>query len=89
MSYCVKCIVKGRVQGVFYRAFTQDKAQQLHLKGHAYNMNNGDVEVVVCGKEDKVKQLQEWLWKGPDYAVVESVDCEVIEGDVEGGFVVG
>lgn len=89
MAYCVKCIIKGRVQGVFYRASTQNKARQLHLKGHVYNMNNGDVEVVACGEEDQVKHLQEWLGQGPDGAVVEEVICEVVEGDVEGGFVVG
>ena len=89
MTCCVKCIVKGRVQGVFYRASAQDYARQLHIKGHAYNLFNGDVEVVACGKEKNVKQLQEWLWDGPNGAVVEDVNCEVLEGDVEGGFVVG
>ena len=89
MPYCVKCTVKGRVQGVFYRACTQQQANQLQLTGHAYNLLNGDVEVVACGEEANVKQLQDWLWQGPEGAVVDDVMCEVVEGDVGGGFVVG
>ena len=89
MSYCIKCIVKGQVQGVFYRDTTRNKARELDLAGHAYNLINGNVEVVACGDEDKVKQLQEWLWQGSEHATVSDVVCEVIEGDVEGGFVTG
>lgn len=85
----MKCIVKGQVQGVFYRDSTRSRAYELGLTGHAYNMVNGDVEVVACGKEKNVKQLQEWLWQGPQSAVVSDVVCEVVEGDVEGGFVIG
>ena len=77
------------MQGVFYRASTQDKARQLHLNGHACNLVNGDVEVVACGKEENVKRLQTWLWNGPSGAIVKDVMCEVIVGDVEGGFVIG
>lgn len=87
MSYCIKCIVSGTVQGVFYRASTQDRARQLGLTGHAYNLNNGDVEVVACGEEDKVKQLQQWLWQGPEHAVVKDVKCQQIDGEALGGFV--
>ena len=89
MPYCVKCLVKGRVQGVFYRTSTEQQAHQLQLSGHAYNLLNGDVEVVACGKEANVKQLQNWLKQGPEGALVDDVICEVLEGDVEGGFVVG
>lgn len=74
---------------MFYRASTQDKARQLQLIGHAWNLVNGDVEVVACGKEENVKQLQTWLWNGPSGAIVKDVMCEVIVGDVEGGFVIG
>ncbi|MEJ2141687.1 MAG: acylphosphatase [Gammaproteobacteria bacterium] len=89
MSYCIKCIIKGRVQGVFYRDTTRTRARELGLAGHAYNLMNGDVEVVACGKEAKVKQLQEWLWQGPEHADVIDVLCEEVDGDVEGGFVIG
>lgn len=89
MSYCVKCIVKGKVQGVFYRDTTRSMARTLNIKGHAYNLVNGDVEVVACGKKENVERLQEWLWQGPDHADVADVKCEELVGDVEGGFVIG
>lgn len=89
MSYCVKCIVKGQVQGVFFRSSTQNKARQLHLKGHAFNLISGEVEVVACGKQENVRVLQDWLWNGPDGAVVDDVSCEEVVCDVEGGFVTG
>lgn len=89
MSYCIRCIVKGRVQGVFYRDTTRTKAHELDLTGHAYNLINGDVEVVACGDKKNVKKLQEWLWQGSPNSSVTDVLCEVADGDVEGGFVVG
>lgn len=89
MSYCVKCIVKGKVQGVFYRDSTRSIARQLDLTGHAYNLVSGDVEIVACGKKENVKQLQEWLWQGPEHADVKDVICEEVLGDIEGGFVIG
>ena len=89
MNYCVKCIVRGRVQGVFFRDTTRSKALECGLVGHAYNLVNGDVEVVACGEESKVRELQDWLWQGPEHALVMDVVCQEIEGDVEGGFVTG
>ena len=81
--------IKGRVQGVFYRDTTRAKAKELDLVGHAFNLMNGDVEVIACGEQSKVKELQEWLWQGSEHSSVTDVLCEVIEGDVEGGFVIG
>ena len=89
MSYCVKCIVKGHVQGVFYRDTTRQQAHHLNIKGHAVNLLDGSVEVIACGEEHKVKQLQAWLWKGPKQAVVENVICDEIDGEILGGFIVG
>ena len=89
MNYCIKCIVKGRVQGVFFRDSTRARAHELKLTGHAYNLLNGDVEVVACGDEDNVLQLQQWLLDGPAHATVTDVTCEEIDCDVEGGFIIG
>ena len=77
------------MQGVFYRDTTRSKARELGLIGHAYNLVGGDVEVVACGEKEKVEQLHHWLWQGPQHAVVSDVICEVVDGDVEGGFVIG
>lgn len=70
---CKRYRVRGRVQGVFYRASTEAKARQLGLTGWVRNDDNGDVELVACGDTDALKALEEWLWRGPVNARVEGV----------------
>ena len=72
---CCKCVVTGRVQGVFYRASTQQKARQLRITGHAKNLPDGRVEVLACGSSEALTELKAWLWQGPSAAQVESVEC--------------
>lgn len=76
---CRRCIVSGRVQGVWYRAATQEQARKLGLTGSAINRANGNVEVVVCGEEKIARQLCDWLWQGPTHAQVSDVKCENID----------
>lgn len=67
---CIHLVVSGRVQGVFFRANVRDKALQLGLKGYSKNLADGDVEVVVQGDEEKIKELIEFIRKGPGIASV-------------------
>jgi acylphosphatase len=76
---CVRCLVAGRVQGVFYRATTRNEAQCLGLTGYAKNLMDGRVEVVACGDKEAVETLREWLRKGPPDARVTGVACEFID----------
>jgi acylphosphatase len=76
---CVKALVTGKVQGVWYRGATQDQALQQGLTGHAINLPDGRVEVLLCGDREAVKRVSEWLWKGPDGARVTHVELEVID----------
>lgn len=73
MNICRRAIVKGRVQGVFYRQNTLNQAQKRHLTGLVKNLENGDVELVVCGPEAEVESLCQWLWQGPPAAKVTDV----------------
>lgn len=82
MSQCIRCRIFGRVQGVWFRASTQQQALRLGLTGYAKNLADGTVEVVACGKEAALVQLQEWLWQGPEGAAVLDVACEPL---AEGG----
>jgi len=80
--YCRRCLVAGRVQGVFFRASTRAQAQQLGVSGYARNLPDGRVEVVACGSADRVDALCDWLRRGPPQAQVESCSCEpVAAGD--------
>ena len=80
MSLCERCIVIGHVQGVFFRASTQRKAQELGLTGYAKNLPDGHVEVLICGDPQAVGHLKAWLWEGPKAAVVSNVKCELVVG---------
>ena len=79
MKQCERYRVKGRVQGVFFRAATRDQARRLGLTGFIRNLPNGDVEVIACGNRDELHKLAAWLWQGPPRAAVIEVISESIE----------
>ena len=70
MKTACQIIVKGRVQGVGFRYFTQQAARYLGLTGFVKNLYNGDVEVFIEGEENQVKIFQEKLKEGPHYGHV-------------------
>ena len=82
-------MVSGRVQGVWFRGTTRDKANVLGVEGFARNLPDGRVEVLACGPRDQVEALCEWLWQGPSLARVDNVQCtEVPIGSGVVGFAV-
>ncbi|MCK4950781.1 MAG: acylphosphatase [Gammaproteobacteria bacterium] len=86
MKICKKCLISGRVQGVFYRASTQRQAQSLGVTGWAKNLPDGTVEVMACGERDAVNALCDWCGDGPEYARVISIECEEQGFQVLSGF---
>jgi acylphosphatase len=80
MNVCIRCWVSGRVQGVWFRASTREKAEGLGLTGYARNLPDGRVEVLACGAEADLKVLQDWLWQGPPKAEVSGVFCGEAKG---------
>ena len=58
---CNRCLVSGRVQGVFYRASAQQRAQELGVRGYARNLSDGRVEVLACGEAASVQAFVDWL----------------------------
>ena len=71
---CKKCLVGGRVQGVFYRATAARRAQDLGLSGYARNLADGRVEVLACGEDAAVSAFVNWLWIGSSGCKVTSVE---------------
>ncbi len=71
-----RIVVKGTVQGVFYRYSTKQAADGLRLAGTVRNRPDGSVEVVAEGDEKDVGKLIEWCKRGPRGAFVESTDVE-------------
>ena len=79
--------VTGRVQGVFYRASTRDKARSLGLTGWVMNMPDGSVELEAQGPDERVDELVSWLYEGPPYAKVQDVEIsELSLSDQEDSF---
>jgi acylphosphatase len=74
--------IKGRVQGVWFRASTKEVARKLGLKGWVRNLSDGRVEAVFEGEEDKVMQAVEWCHEGPPGAAV--ADVEVLYEEPQG-----
>lgn len=74
--------IKGKVQGVFFRKSTQEKALQLGITGWVRNEPNGSVLTEIEGIAQAIAQMEEWLHKGPERARVEEV--MIVEGDVKG-----
>lgn len=78
MLQTISIIVKGRVQGVFFRQSTKEIAQQLNIRGSVKNVPAGNVEIVATGTKEQLNKFTEWCKKGPPRAVVTGVDVEVI-----------
>ncbi|KZC22133.1 acylphosphatase [Rhodanobacter thiooxydans] len=85
----VRFIVRGRVQGVCYRASAREQALALGLAGHAVNRRDGSVEVLACGEPAALDALERWLRQGPPAARVEAVSRDELPEQVMQGFRTG
>ena len=75
----LKIFISGTVQGIFFRQFIKEKADELGLKGFARNLDDGRVEVVVEGKDEKVNEMVEVCKKGPPQSDIKKVETEEIK----------
>jgi len=69
----VHLLIKGRVQGVFFRATARDVADEIGVKGWVKNTEEGDVEAMVTGRETQVQKFIDWCKVGPRKAIVTNV----------------
>ena len=68
--------VTGRVQGVFFRDATRERAEGLNLHGWVTNLPDGGVEAVFEGPSENVREMARWCEQGPPNASVENVDAD-------------
>ena len=80
--------VRGRVQGVFFRMETRNRARSLGLAGWVRNCPDGTVEAVFEGDRARVESMVDWCARGPAGARVEGVDVKWEEPAGERGFAV-
>lgn len=74
MASAIHFIVSGRVQGVCFRASTQEQARRLGLLGYVRNLDDGRVEVLAAGTDEALDALAQWLQQGPPLSRVDGVD---------------
>ena len=78
-----KIVISGKVQGVYYRAFAKNAAQNNNLTGVAKNLDSGHVEVIVEGDELDILSFIQLLRSGPPKAAVDHFDVEWSEAKNE------
>ncbi len=78
MNTRIHAIVSGTVQGVFYRASTQNEAKKLNLTGFVRNLPDGTVELEAQGDSEVLDRLLEWCRQGPPDSEVTRITSEVI-----------
>ena len=71
--------MRGRVQGVWFRASTAERAVALGLRGRAENRPDGSVLVHAAGPAEALDRLVEWLHRGPPMARVDAVEVESVD----------
>ena len=82
----VRVRVRGRVQGVFFRADARERAESLGIAGWIRNAEDGSVEAAFEGDEERVQSMVEWCRRGPAGARVDEVKVEPQEPTGETGF---
>lgn len=73
----VNILVRGRVQGVFFRSTARREAEKLGITGFVRNERDGSVYIEAEGDDEQLREFVAWCCKGPPLAKVE--DCEVVE----------
>jgi acylphosphatase len=73
MKSTVHVVISGRVQGVWFRANTKQKAEELGLTGWVSNTIEGNVEAVFEGEEEQVNKMITWCYQGPPLSKVENI----------------
>lgn len=66
----IHLLIKGKVQGVFYRASAKEYADELGITGWIKNTSEGDVEAVATGNEEQLRAFEKWCKQGPRRATV-------------------
>jgi acylphosphatase len=80
----VRALISGKVQGVWFRAWTQQEAEKRGLSGWVRNLTDGRVEAVFAGPQAQVEDMLSACRDGPPLAQVEAVETDDFHGSLEG-----
>ena len=76
--------ITGRVQGVSFRFYAKQKADELHLTGFVKNNPDDSVDIIAEGKRSELEKLSAWAKNGPEFSTV--IQCETAYGQYSGEF---
>ena len=82
----LKIKIVGTVQGVFFRKFVKDNADEVGVKGYVRNLDGGSVEIVIEGRDEKVNEMLVKCKKGPNHSEIKEVEVEEIKHQGFDGF---
>jgi acylphosphatase len=82
----IRLTIKGKVQGVFYRASAKNKADELGVTGWIRNLPDRNVEITATATEKNLQEFIDWCKQGPPRAVVDKVIVEELEFEAFNGF---
>ena len=82
----IRLTIKGKVQGVFYRATAKDIADELGIKGWVRNLPNNNVEIAATATEELLQKFIDWCKQGPPRAKVDGVSVEELNLEEFNGF---
>jgi acylphosphatase len=71
--------ISGKVQGVWFRASTQEQAEKIGVKGWVKNTLDGDVEALFQGSEKQINAIIDWCYKGPSLSRVKNVKVTFLD----------
>jgi|TARA_R110002096_G_scaffold428927_1_gene641278 acylphosphatase len=83
----LRLLIRGRVQGVFFRDWTVRHANDLQLDGWVRNRTDGTVEVLLVGLEDDVDKMAKLCEVGPPSAKVDEIETTTAMGITKKGFI--
>ena len=76
MDKCIHILVRGKVQGVYFRASTRERALELGLRGIVHNLRDGRVEILVQGNSASIERFLGWCRQGPPNARVDDLQIQ-------------
>ncbi len=79
---CIRMIVFGKVQGVFFRKYTKQKALELTIRGFVKNQSDQSVLINACGEKENLNKFIEWCKHGPSRAVVNHFELDEITVEI-------
>ena len=82
----LKIKINGIVQGVFFRKFVKESAEEIGIRGYVRNLNDGNVELIIEGKDEKVNEMLNRCKKGPKHSEIKDIEIEEIKHQGFDGF---